>query len=116
MKKVKINELGFLESPYINDANIEMEVEDKLYEKLMTCQIGKNWKVQEGKFVVVDILDDEVIRLRRNVECFNLIDNKSQLWFSHLSEEKKQELNAWYEAWLFATETKIIPENPEWLE
>lgn len=116
MKKVKINELGFLESPYINNANIEMVVEDELYEKLMTCQIGKNWRFQEGKFVIVDILDDEVIRLRRNIECFNLIDNRSQLWFSHLSEEKKQELNDWYEAWLVSTETKIIPEKPKWLE
>lgn len=116
MKKVKINQDGFVASPYVKDANIEIEVEDELYEKLMTCPIGKNWKFQEGEFVVVDVLDNEVIRLRRDVECFNLIDNRSQLWFSHLSEERKQEINAWYEAWLSATETKIIPEKPEWLE
>lgn len=116
MKKVKINKDGFVASPYIKDANIEIEVTDELYASIMTCQIGKNWKQEENKFIVVDILDDQVIRERRNIECFSVIDNRSPLWFNHLSEEKKQELNAWYEAWLTATATKIIPIKPEWLE
>ena len=42
MKKIKINKDGFLESMYINDATIEIEVDDKLYEALMSCKIGKN--------------------------------------------------------------------------
>ncbi len=116
MKKVKINQDGFVASPYIKNANIEMEVNDELYASLMTCQIGRNWKLQEGEFAVVDILEDKVIRERRNIECFGVIDNRSPLWFNHLPKERKQELNAWYEAWLLATETKIIPEKPSWLE
>lgn len=116
MKKVKINEDGFVASPYIKDANIEVEVNDELYASLMTCQIGKNWKLQDGEFIIVDILEDKVIRERRNIECFGVIDNRSPLWFNHLSEDRKQELNVWYEAWLSATETKIIPEKLEWLE
>lgn len=116
MKKVKINQDGFVASPYIKDANIEIEVNDELYTSLMICQIGKNWKLQDENFIMVDILDDKVIRERRNIECFSVIDNRSPLWYKHLSEERKNELDAWYEAWLVATETKIIPEKPNWLE
>ena len=115
MKKVKINKDGFLESIYINDATIEIEVDDELYETLMCCKIGKNWKQENGEFHMVELLDEQVIRERREVECFNLIDNRSPLWWSHLSKERRKELDAWYEAWLVATETKIIPEKPTWL-
>lgn len=115
MKVVKINNDGFLSSPYITDAETEIEVEDEVYEQLMECKIGKNWRYLDGEFVTVDILDDEVIRLRREIECFSLVDNRSSLWFNHLSPERKDELDAWYEAWLKATETKIIPTKPEWL-
>ena len=115
MKKVKINKEGFLESIYIYDATIEVEVDDELYETLMCCKIGKNWKQEDGEFHMVELLDEQVIRERREVECFNLIDNRSPLWWSHLSEERRKELDAWYEAWLVATETKIIPEKPTWL-
>lgn len=45
MKKVKINEQGFVESPYISDASIERDVDDELYVKLMTCNIGMNWRL-----------------------------------------------------------------------
>ena len=93
MKKVKINKDGFLESIYINDATIEIEVDDKLYETLMCYDIGKNWKQEDGEFHMVDILDEWVIRERREVECFNLIDNRSPLWWKHLSEERQKELD-----------------------
>ena len=79
MKKVKINKDGFLKSIYINDATIEIEVDDKLYETLMCCKIGKNWKQEDGEFHMVDLLDEQIIRERREVECFNLIDNRSPL-------------------------------------
>lgn len=116
MKEIKINQDGFLESPYIHDADITKEVDDETYEKLMSCRIGMNWRLVGDDFVMVDILDDETIRERRQIECFNLVDNRSQLWWSHLSDERKKELNGWYEAWLKAPETKLIPEKPQWLE
>lgn len=116
MKNVLINEGGFLESPYTHDASIEREVDDELYERLMTCTIGMNWRLIDGEFVMVDILDEDTIRERRQIECFNLVDNRSQLWWNHLSDEQKEELNRWYENWLNATKTKTIPEKPEWLD
>lgn len=67
MKKVKINKDGFLESIYINDATIEIEVDDELYETLMCCKIGKNWKQEDGEFHMVDLLDEQVIRERREM-------------------------------------------------
>ena len=94
MKKVKINKDGFLESIYINDATIEIEVDDELYETLMCCKIGKSWKQEAGEFHMVELLDEQVIRERREVECFNLIDNRSPLWWKHLSEERQKELDA----------------------
>ena len=116
MKKVKINKDGFLKSIYINDATIEIEVDDELYETLMCCKIGKNWKQEDGEFHMVELLDEQIIRERREIECFNLIDNRSSLWWSHLPEERQKELDVWYQAWLDATKTKIIPEKPSWLE
>lgn len=116
MKEIKINADGFLESPYIHDADIAKEVDDETYEKLMSCRIGMNWRLAGDDFVMVDILDEGTIRERRQIECFNLVDNRSQLWWSHLSDGRKKELNEWYEAWLKAPETRLIPEKPQWLE
>ena len=62
MMKVKINKEGFLESIYIYDATIEVEVNDELYETLMCCKIGKNWRQINGVFHMVDLLNDQVIR------------------------------------------------------
>lgn len=115
MKKIRINEQGFVESPYINDASIEKEVDDELYEKIMTCTIRMNRRLINGDFVIVDIIEDKVIRERRQIECFNFVDNRSQLWWDHLSNERKEELNKWYEAWLNVPETKVIPEKPSWI-
>lgn len=115
MKKIRINEQGFVESPYINDASIERDVDDELYVKLMTCTIGMNWRLVNDEFIMVDFLEDNVIRERRKIECFNFVDNHSQLWWNHLSNEQKEELNKWYEAWLNAPETRVIPKKPSWI-
>ena len=56
---------------------------------------------------------DEIRRLREK-ECFSVI-NRGQLWYDHLTEKQRSELDAWYKAWLDATETGAIPDKPEWL-
>ena len=48
------------------------------------------------------------------MECFSVI-NRGQLWYERLTEEQKTELNAWYQAWLNATEAGAMPEKPGWL-
>ena len=58
----------------------------------------------------------ELINLRAQREklCFSYI-NRGSLWYNRLTEEQKEELNIWYQAWLDVTETKAIPEQPVWL-
>lgn len=114
MKKVKVNKNGYLASPYIADANITMEVNDELYEQLCSCELSKNWRYVNNEFIMVDILSDEVLRERRQRECFSIID-RSKLWYDRLTKEQLAELQAWYNAWLNVTETMQIPEKPSWL-
>ena len=59
-------------------------------------------------------LKERSIREQRAIHCFSII-NRGQLWYNMLSEAQLVELNTWYQAWLDATETLIIPEKPSWL-
>ena len=54
------------------------------------------------------------LRAQREIECFPII-NRGALWYNTLTEEQEAELQVWYQAWLDVTETKVIPEKPEWL-
>ena len=55
------------------------------------------------------------IRSRRSYECFPII-NRGSLWYNKLTAEQKTELSVWYEAWLDAPATKIIPSKPLWIK
>lgn len=54
------------------------------------------------------------LRLLRESECFPII-NRGHWWFETLTDNQKDELRTWYEAWLNAPKTKEIPLIPEWL-
>lgn len=54
------------------------------------------------------------LRFKREKACFPII-NRGELWYSRLTADQKKELDAWYQAWLDVTGTKVIPEKPEWL-
>lgn len=54
------------------------------------------------------------IRNRRETECFPIV-NRGQLWYDKLSKKKKEELEQWYQAWLDATNTGVVPEKLAWL-
>lgn len=56
----------------------------------------------------------EELRIRRASECFPII-NRGKLWYDKLTAEQQTELSAWYEAWLDVTQTKIVPEAPDWI-
>lgn len=61
--------------------------------------------------------DEEYIAyLRREREriCFPVI-NRGAAWYSRLTPEQTEELQAWYQAWLDVTETKVKPATPEWV-
>ena len=65
------------------------------------------------------------IRRKREEECFAYI-NRGMLWYNKLTEEQKQELESWYQAWLDVPQTyqkvhpvklsDIIPSKPKWLK
>ena len=42
--------------------------------------------------------------------------NRWQLWWNKLTDVQRNEIEEWYEAWLFVTETKVIPQKPSWLD
>lgn len=57
----------------------------------------------------------EILRLRREKECFSYI-NRGTLWYEQLSGDQKVELQLWYNKWLDVTDTLTVPTKPEWLE
>lgn len=71
-------------------------------------------KDTEEQLRLEDEQELEELRLQREKICFPII-NRGELWYSRLTEEQKAELNTWYDAWLDVTETRVIPETPEWL-
>lgn len=113
---IKINENGYVESPYIRDATIELEVTDEQLEQISTFSFNTNWRYVDGEFVLESLMDDDSLRERRQRECFNIVDNRSQLWWNKLTEIQREEIKMWYEAWLNVTETRVIPKKPLWLE
>lgn len=55
------------------------------------------------------------IRLRRETECFAVI-NRGKLWYDRLSVVQEVQLTDWYDAWLDAPETLVVPERPSWID
>jgi hypothetical protein len=54
------------------------------------------------------------IRARRIDECFIYTD-RGKLWYDKLTTPQFNELKTWYEAWLNAPATKVIPTKPAFL-
>lgn len=54
------------------------------------------------------------IRKRREEECFKVI-NRGKLWYDRLTLSQLFELENWYQAWLDAPETGVIPALPKWI-
>lgn len=113
---IKINENGYVESPYIQDATIKMEITEEQFESISTFGFNTNWRYMNGEFVLESLMDENSLRARRQRECFNIVDNRSQLWWNKLTDVQRNEIEEWYEAWLSVTETKVIPQKPSWLD
>ena len=54
------------------------------------------------------------LRSQREKICFPYI-NRGNLWYDTLTDTQKAELAEWYRAWLNVTDTRVIPNKPEWL-
>ena len=55
-----------------------------------------------------------IIRERRKTECFPIV-NRGFLWYNRLSNEQLNELDDWYQSWLDAPKTGVIPSLPKWV-
>ena len=95
-----------------------INVSRELGEQISCCPLYHAWKYIEttDTFELIQLLDNNTLRERRKAECFNLIDNKSILWWNSLSTEDNLAIKQWYADWLAVTDTKIIPELPNILK
>lgn len=121
--KIKVNtdENGYLLNyAIIGDVenSIEVEIADdfdgidyrcyKIENGLATFDLNMKAQITEEIFV-------RDIRLRREAECFRII-NRGGLWYDLLTSQEKDELLHWYLAWLDAGETRLVPDMPKWLK
>lgn len=105
---------------------------NRWYTLLYDCVINRAPRsliVYYDKFVIYDLrffdilcrpdsdyTDEEILELKRNHirerrsnECFTVI-NRGRLWYDRLPSEIYTKLNKWYQAWLDAPNTLIVPE------
>lgn len=82
-------------SYYLSEGNVLVKSDDKLKE------------IEAERELVA-------LRSQREKACFPYV-NRGALWYSKLTDEQMDELDAWYQAWLDITDSKIIPDVPEWL-
>lgn len=54
------------------------------------------------------------IRYRRVKECFEIVDRP--LWLESLTEKQRAEIKAWYQSWLDAPDTLVVPEKPSFIK
>lgn len=116
MKKVYINNLGYLEGPSVTGPYTELEIDDITDQQLSSWPLGYIWRYNKEtkKFNLEVTYDEADFRILRENECFSII-NRSFMWYLNLTDAQKIELQEWYQAWLDITETKSIPQKPEWL-
>ena len=120
--KIQIDKNGYVENYVIvgesNVCNIEVEEPEGFSPDKFQA-----WKY-DGEKLVYDIEQAQKIqnnyrkneiRARREKECFSYV-NRGTLWYNKLTPEQDIEFQNWYDAWLEAPETLIIPKKLEWLD
>lgn len=93
------------------DNNIVRNIEGELVfeEETLTAEYIAKKKAYEEEQQLNEL------RVKRKEECFEIV-NRGKVWYDNLTEEQHQELGEWYEDWLNVTDTKVIPDKPEWLK
>lgn len=120
--KVVIDKDGFVESyALLGDIVDSLAVDDPedidAFEKNFSAYRYVDGKLTFDNSKQASIADQAELadlRYRREVECFPVI-NRGALWYERLTDIQKEELSAWYQAWLDVTETRIVPTTPEWV-
>ena len=121
--RIVLNEQGFVDAyALIGGFGVEsIEVDEPIdiqdFEKNYSSYHLSDGKLIKSSDRQLEIENERVLtdlRKQREKVCYPVI-NRGTLWYSRLSDTQKEELDAWYQAWLDVTDTKIIPKAPTWL-
>lgn len=82
--------------------------------EIPACDIASQFVYHPEHENVIVEEDRERIRALREIMCFPII-NRGQAWYLTLTDAQKDELRVWYQAWLDAPQTLIVPSKPRWL-
>lgn len=108
---VAASEIQFDKTYELADEDYELGFDGKLYSE--TEMKSSDYLARKEQFDFE--YNKEIIRATRNDECFPII-NRGALWFNKLTETQVQELETWYQEWLDAPATSVIPERPTWID
>lgn len=82
------------------------------------CHIEEIERDEKGRrFAVVENERPQlcdIIRARREGECFSFV-NRGKVWYDTLTSSQEKELATWYQSWLDAPQTQVVPTKPKWL-
>ena len=121
--KILIDENKYLTCVCI-DAELNGGIEVETPEDVDTfIDVFRAYRYDNGKLMLdqsrLHALNDERInndlRRKRDKVCFPYV-NRGYLWYSKLTDDQKEQLNEWYQAWLDVTDTKVAPQMLEWLK
>ena len=96
-----------------------IELNEELDHDMIDGYVWENDKVvfSEKRFEERKLqIRKEELRIKREEVCFSVV-NRGDIWYETYvnTEERKQEFQAWYQAWLDVTDTLSEPETPEWI-
>ena len=121
--KVLLNEAGYVES-YALEGELLGAVECDSPEDITVFETHfADFRIRDGALVLDkehldSMYEAETLngyRLQREKDCFPII-NRGELWYERLTDQQREELQLWYQAWLDVTQTQTIPVKPEWLK
>ena len=117
-KYVQLNDNNIIKGPHSPEVTHVAEISLEAKAKIAITPYLHVWKYIDKDTVELVWMNEEAeldyYRDLRETDCFPII-NRGTAWYNSLTEEQKAELDAWYQAWLDVTETKVIPEKPTWL-
>lgn len=111
---------GWSEDFFVEENSIAVEVDEEIFEDFelyfdgYQAVEGVAIKDTDAYQISVNNRLKDVYRYEREMEVFPII-NRGEAWYRTLTEEQKNELQIWYEAWLNVTDTLEPPQKPEWI-
>lgn len=120
--KVKLDAQGYIEQYVLVGENPDCTIEVIEPDDFDICHYKAYRIVGEQCILDIERLADiniemqkNEIRQRREEECFSYI-NRGMLWYNRLTPAQEMELKEWYDAWLDAPETRVVPDKLQWLD